>query len=66
MFFFLPEVYLTTNYLIRTDERAGRICKEALVETISPGYEIPSQTEEALRLFVTVTTELVRLGILQI
>ena len=78
--FFLPEVYLTTNYLIRTDERDVRICKElygqecrdysaeieALVETISPGYEIPSQTEEALRLFVTVTTELDRLGILQI
>ena len=74
--FFLPEVYTTRSYLIRTDERDVRICQELysrqsrdyseeiedLAEIISPGYEIPIQTEEALRLFVTITTELDHLG----
>ncbi|CAB4006115.1 Hypothetical predicted protein [Paramuricea clavata] len=62
----------TRSYLIRTDKRDVRICQELysqqscdyseeiedLAEIISPGYEIPIETEEALQLFVTITTEL--------
>ena len=73
---FLPDVYATRNYLIRTEERDVRICQEMygqqsrdysleiedLAEMISPGYEVPIRTEEALQLFVTITTELDRLG----
>ena len=75
--FFLPEAYTTRSYLVRTDDRDVRICKnlystpsrdfsaevEALAEAISPGYIIPSSTEEALQLFVTITTEIDRLGL---
>ena len=74
--FFLPDVYATRNYLIRSEERDVRICQklysqqscdysveiEDLAEMISPGYELPIQTEQALRLFVTITMELDPLG----
>ena len=75
--FFLPDVYSTRSYLVRTDERDVRVCKnlytrqcrdccpeiEALAETIVPGYRLPNDTEEALRLFITITVELDRLEI---
>ena len=75
--FFLPEVYSTRSFLVRTDERDVRICKdmytqqcqdyspetEALVETILPGYRMPANTTEALRLFITITEHTNRLGL---
>lgn len=75
--FFLPEVYSTRSYLLRTDERDVRICKDlytqqcrdfsaeiqAVAEIISPGYRIPADTGEALRLFIAITEELDRQGL---
>ena len=75
--FFLPEVYSTRCYLVGTDERVVRICKdlytqqcydcspeiEALAQIIEPGYRQPVDTREALRLFITITTELDRLAV---
>ncbi len=73
--FFLPAVYSTRSYLVKTDERDVRICKdlytqqrrdysveiEDLVAAIVPGYRIPADSGEALRLFVRIAAELDRL-----
>ena len=75
LMFFLPEVYSSKNYLVRKDERDVIICKdlyaqqcrdysveiEALAEIVLPDCRIPADTQEALRLFVTITTEIDRL-----
>ena len=67
--FFLPEIYSTRSYLVGTDERDVKICKqlytrqcrdfnpeiEGLAEIIDCGYRIPVDRREALRLFITIT-----------
>ena len=76
LMFFVPEAYSTKNYLENIDKDEVELCKamyaeksrdaslevEEVVNYIVPDYRVPENTDQALQLFLEITSRLENLG----